>query len=285
MAPARDPASGGEPRQRRTGGVTWPCPVAASKACATWSSGQSARRRPTSWSPDRQAVRGEAGRHGDGRQPGDRDQVGRRHPVQVRLLRLAVDLVHPVQGDVERDDLGDGAGEHVEGPEELADPAGQRGVQDGGPAQVGHAQLEAALGVPGHVGAELAGVPGAAAGRRRSRTGTPGGSGTPRRRRTGPAPRRSPRSPGPRAPAGPGPAPPARPAPPAGRGPGSRRPGRRAGPGRAGPRPDRAGRAGRARPGPAAPAGQGRTAPRAAARRRPPCAPSAPPPRERPRRR
>ena len=34
-----------------TGGMTRPCPVAASKACATWSSGQSARRRPTSWSP------------------------------------------------------------------------------------------------------------------------------------------------------------------------------------------------------------------------------------------
>ena len=37
--------------QPSTGGMTRPCPVAASKACATWSSGHSARRRPTSWSP------------------------------------------------------------------------------------------------------------------------------------------------------------------------------------------------------------------------------------------
>jgi hypothetical protein len=35
-----------------------------------------------------------------------------------------------------------------------AHPAGQLGVQHGGAAQVGHAQLQAALGVPGHVGAQ-----------------------------------------------------------------------------------------------------------------------------------
>jgi hypothetical protein len=101
--------------------------------------------------PHRQAARGEPGRHGDGGQPGDRDQVTGPHPVQVRGLRLAVDLVHPVQRDVERHDLRDRAGEHLDVREELADPLRQGRVPQGRPAQVGHAQLEPALDVPDHV--------------------------------------------------------------------------------------------------------------------------------------
>ncbi len=46
---------------------------------------------------DGQARGGEAGGHGDGGQAGDRDQVAGRHPVQVGVLRDAVDRPDPVQ--------------------------------------------------------------------------------------------------------------------------------------------------------------------------------------------
>ena len=72
------------------------------------------------------------------------------------MLRVAVDVVNPVEGHVERHDLSHRAGEHLVGVEERADPLGEGGMPQGRAAEVGDAQLEAALDVPGHVRPDLA---------------------------------------------------------------------------------------------------------------------------------
>ncbi len=88
-------------------------------------------------------------------QPGRRDQVGRAHPVQVRVLRHAVDLMHPVELEVERRHLADRASEHVDVLVERADPVGERREELRRPAQVGRLELEPALDVPRDVGADV----------------------------------------------------------------------------------------------------------------------------------
>ncbi len=109
---------------------------------------------PDQLQANRQPLRGEPGRHRQGGEPCCRDQVRGRHPVQVGFLRHPVDLVHPVQVDIERGDLNRRAREHVDAREELADLFGEPVAQHGGATQLGRGQLQAALDVPDHVRSE-----------------------------------------------------------------------------------------------------------------------------------